>query len=153
VRDLDKELMEAIGQCTQVVMISCLHLGLEAAQPLGRFAWTQPNYKEPAESTLRIMRRESISYNHKSWLMTDYAEQIAALARAQKIDIRKAPDPSREVIQHQLLKARGAAGSDGYVVAFYCGHGIQEAPTEAGELWCYDRSFEQFIETGQGPSE
>lgn len=83
----------------------------------------------------------------------DYAEQIAALARAQKIDVRKAPDPTREVIQHQLLKARGAAGSDGYVVAFYGGHGIQEAPTEAGELWCYDRSFEQFIETGHGPSE
>lgn len=51
-------LIAAIGQCTQVVMISCLHLGLEAAQPLGRFAWTQPNAKEPAESTLRIMRRE-----------------------------------------------------------------------------------------------
>ena len=145
--------MKAIGQCTQVVMISCLHLGLESAQPLGRFAWTQPNAKEPAESTLRIMRRKFPLYNHEDWLITDYAEHIAAIARAQKIDVRKAPDPTREVIQHQLLKARGAAGSDGYVVAFYCGHGIQEAPTEAGELWCYDRSFEQFIETGQGPSE
>jgi hypothetical protein len=58
VEDL-RRLMVAIGQCTQVVMISCLHLGLEAAQPLGRFAWTQPNAKEPAESTLRIMRRKS----------------------------------------------------------------------------------------------
>jgi len=58
-----RELMKAIGQCTQVVMISCLHLGLEAAQPLGRFAWTQPNAKEPAESTLRIMRRKSTSYD------------------------------------------------------------------------------------------
>lgn len=49
----------AIGQCTQVVMISCLHLALEAAHPLGRFAWTLPNAKEPAETTLRIMRRRS----------------------------------------------------------------------------------------------
>jgi hypothetical protein len=47
----------AIGQCTQVVMISCLHLALEASHPLGRFAWTLPNAKEPAETTLRIMRR------------------------------------------------------------------------------------------------
>jgi hypothetical protein len=61
--DKGRELMKAIGQCTQVVMISCLHLGLEAAQPLGRFAWTQPNAKEPAESTLRIMRRKSSLYN------------------------------------------------------------------------------------------
>jgi hypothetical protein len=61
-----RELMKAIGQCTQVVMISCLHLGLEAAQPLGRFAWTQPNAKEPAESTLRIMRRRSTSYYLKT---------------------------------------------------------------------------------------
>jgi hypothetical protein len=56
-----RELTKAIGQCTQVVMISCLHLGLEAAQPLGRFAWTQPDAKEPAESTLRIMRRKFTS--------------------------------------------------------------------------------------------
>jgi regulator-associated protein of mTOR len=47
-------------------MISCLHLGLEAAQPLGRFAWTQPNAKEPAESTLRIMRRKFILYYHQT---------------------------------------------------------------------------------------
>jgi hypothetical protein len=52
----------AIGQCSQVVMISCLHLSHEAVQPPGRFAWTQPNSKEAAESTLRIMRRTSLTY-------------------------------------------------------------------------------------------
>jgi regulator-associated protein of mTOR len=100
-----------------------------------------------------IANHEAYVIPSNYWLMVDYAEQIAALARAQNIDVRKAPDPTREVIQHQLLKARGAAGSDGYIVAFHGGHGIQEAPTEAGELWCYDRSFEEFIETGHGPSE
>lgn len=52
-----------------------------------------------------------------------------------------------------MLKARETAGLDSYVVVFYAGHGIQEPPTDAGELWCYDKSFEQCIETNSGPSE
>jgi hypothetical protein len=69
------------------------------------------------------------------------------------MEVRKAPDPSRNVIQHHMLKARETAGLDSYVVVFYGGHGIQEPPTDAGELWCYDKSFEQCIESGTGPSE
>lgn len=56
-------------------------------------------------------------------------------------------------MQHHMLKAREAAGLNSYVVAFYGGHGIQEPPTEAGELWCYDVPFEHTVETGVGPSE
>lgn len=46
-----------LGQCSQVVMISCLHLSHEQAHTLGRFAWTHPSLKDPTESTLRIMKR------------------------------------------------------------------------------------------------
>ena len=35
----------------------------------------------------------------------------------------------------------------------YNGHGIQEPPTEAGELWSFDRSFEECTIDGTGPSE
>lgn len=38
-------------------------------------------------------------------------------------------------------------------MAFYSGHGIQEPPTEAGELWCYDKSFEECALDGSGPTE
>lgn len=82
-----------------------------------------------------------------------YAEQITDFSPQRKIDVRKVPDPSRDVIQHNVLKARQAAGPDSYVVSFYGGHGVQEPPTEAGELWCYDKSFEQCVDTNSGPTE
>jgi regulator-associated protein of mTOR len=68
-------------------------------------------------------------------------------------DVDQAPDPSRRVIQHHLQKARLAAGSNSYIAVVYLGHGIQEPPTEAGELWCYDRSFDESSADGTGPSE
>jgi hypothetical protein len=109
--------------------------------------------QQQRSSREHIKDHETYVTNLYAKLMIGYAEQIAALARVQKIDVRKAPDPTREVIQHHVLKARMAAGSDSYIVAFYGGHGIQESPTDAGELWCYDKSFEEFLETGVGPSE
>jgi hypothetical protein len=65
----------------------------------------------------------------------------------------QAPDPSKSSIQRNLQKARLAAGPNSYVAVLYSGHGIQEPPTEAGELWCYDRSFEECAQQGGGPSE
>lgn len=65
----------------------------------------------------------------------------------------QAPDPSKAAIQQQLQKARQAAGPDSYIAAIYCGHGIQEAPTDAGELWCYDVSFAECVKNGGSPSE
>ena len=66
---------------------------------------------------------------------------------------RSAPDPSKTTIRHHLERARFAAGPDSYIAVVYSGHGIQESPTEAGELWCYDVSFEDAIQGGAGPSE
>ena len=57
------------------------------------------------------------------------------------------------MIQHHLLKARRAAGLESYVAVLYIGHGIQEPPTEAGELWCYDLSFDECVQSGTDPSE
>ena len=65
----------------------------------------------------------------------------------------QSPDPSKASIQHNVQKARLAARSEDYIAIFYAGHGIQEPPTEAGELWCYDRSFEECAENGGGPAE
>lgn len=67
--------------------------------------------------------------------------------------VRTAPDPSKNSIQHHLQQARLAAGNDTYVAVLYSGHGIAEPPTEAGELWCYDRSFEECAREGGAPSE
>ncbi|KIS01270.1 dRaptor [Cryptococcus deuterogattii 2001/935-1] len=61
--------------------------------------------------------------------------------------------PSKLSIQHHLQKARQVAGLNSYVAVIYNGHGIQEPPTESGELWCYDRSFEECLQSGGGPSE
>ncbi|ORX34568.1 hypothetical protein BD324DRAFT_583305 [Kockovaella imperatae] len=61
--------------------------------------------------------------------------------------------PSKTTIRHHLERARYTAGSNSYVAVIYSGHGIQESPTEAGELWCYDVSFEDAIQGGPGPSE
>ena len=67
--------------------------------------------------------------------------------------MRLSADPSRQITQHHLLRSRQLAGPDPYVLAIYIGHGIQEPPTEAGEFWVYDRSFEETEADGQGPSE
>ena len=87
-----------------------------------------------------------------STLTSGYAQQLRDLSSS-SLNVRMAPDPSRHTIQHNLQKARMAAGKDGYIAVLYSGHGIQEPPTEAGELWCYDRSFEECVQQGGGPSE
>jgi hypothetical protein len=63
------------------------------------------------------------------------------------------PDPSRTTIQHHLLRSRQLAGPSAYIFAIYNGHGIQEAPTSAGELWSFDVSFEECQVHGTQPSE
>lgn len=78
---------------------------------------------------------------------------MQALAPQSDLTCRAAPDPSKATTQHHLQKARMAAGPDSYVAVLYCGHGVQEPPTEAGELWCYDRSFEECAKDHSGPSE
>jgi hypothetical protein len=70
-----------------------------------------------------------------------------------KADEEQVPDPNRAVIQHHLLRSRQLAGPDAYILAIYNGHGIQEAPTVAGELWSYDVSFEECQLQGTNPSE
>ncbi|ORY31945.1 raptor N-terminal caspase like domain-domain-containing protein [Naematelia encephala] len=130
----------ASGRCTQAVLLTCLYLSHEMAlREVGQYAWTTPVPKDPQGSMIRVMEQ--------------YASQLQACSFQMPVDVRTVPDPSKGTIQHHLQKARLAAGRDSYVAVLYCGHGIQEPPTEAGELWCYDRSFEECMQGGGGPSE
>jgi hypothetical protein len=48
------------GACSQAVLITCLHLShLTTLRDVGLYAWTLPLMKDHAESTMRIMKRES----------------------------------------------------------------------------------------------
>ncbi|KAL7421958.1 hypothetical protein Q5752_003730 [Cryptotrichosporon argae] len=84
--------------------------------------------------------------------MKAYQAQVESTA-ATPLAVRTLPDPSKGVIQHHLQRARLAAGPDDYVAVLYSAHGIQEPPTEAGELWCYDQAFDDCLAKGTGPSE
>ncbi|WWD17245.1 hypothetical protein CI109_101683 [Kwoniella shandongensis] len=129
-----------VAHCSQAVLITCLHLSHEMAlREVGMYAWTTPTRKDPMGSMTKIMKQ--------------YMQQLKALSKQSDLLCRAAPDPSKSVIQHHLQKARLAAGTDSYIAVLYNGHGIQEPPTEAGELWCYDRSFDDCLQNGGGPTE
>nr|XP_018262917.1 uncharacterized protein I303_04406 [Kwoniella dejecticola CBS 10117]OBR85075.1 hypothetical protein I303_04406 [Kwoniella dejecticola CBS 10117] len=145
------------GQCTQAVLITCLHLQHEMGmRDVGQYAWTTPVIKDPTGSMMRIMKRESgraKSDNGKSLYPKSVDIQLRILAKQANLDCRAAPDPSKLVIQHHLQRARQHAGQDNYVAVIYNGHGIEEPPTDQGELWCYDRGFDECLQSGGGPSE
>ena len=84
--------------------------------------------------------------------MTDICGQFKSLCQRRHLECKLLPDPSRAVIQATLAKARHSAGSS-YMAVYYTGHGIQEPPTQAGELWCYDVTFEDCIAQRTAPSE
>lgn len=51
--------LTSVGHCSQAVLITCLHLAHEtASRDVGMYAWTMPMIKDPAGSTMRIMKRE-----------------------------------------------------------------------------------------------
>ncbi|WVR07100.1 hypothetical protein IAU60_004139 [Kwoniella sp. DSM 27419] len=126
--------------CTQAVLVTCLHLAHETnLREVGTYAWTTPNPKDPTGSMRKIMKQ--------------YSHNLRTLSKECELSIKLAPDPSKTVIQHQLQRARQAAGQEGYIAVVYSGHGIQEPPTEQGELWCYDKAFDECLQSGTGPSE
>ncbi|KAK8864455.1 hypothetical protein IAR55_001704 [Kwoniella newhampshirensis] len=128
------------AHCSQAVLFTCLHLSHEMAlREVGLYAWMAPDVKDPLGSMTKIMKK--------------YIQQVKTLSNHAELQCRSAPDPSKSVIQHHLQKARLAAGPNSYVAVIYNGHGIQEPPTEAGELWCYDRDFDDCLRHGGGPSE
>jgi len=136
-----------------------------ALREVGLYAWTLPHVKDPVGSTLRIMKRPSEKRSGELVELIFRVQPTAPRSQFAHIPQRpngespivqlmsQVPDPSRTTIQHHLQKARLAAGQDGYIVVLYTGHGIQEPPTEAGELWCYDLSFEDCAQQGTNPSE
>ncbi|WWC89265.1 uncharacterized protein L201_004186 [Kwoniella dendrophila CBS 6074] len=131
---------QSSGDCTQAIFITCLHLSHEMSlRDVGQYAWMIPNVKDPMGSMMKIMKQ--------------YSQRVRSLSKHNVLDCRSAPDPSKVVIQHHLQRARQQAGPDNYITVFYNGHGIQEPPTEQGELWCYDRSFDECLQSGGGPSE
>ncbi|EIW67838.1 hypothetical protein TREMEDRAFT_32602 [Tremella mesenterica DSM 1558] len=137
-----------IEGCSQAVLVTCLHLSHEMAlREVGQYAWTTPMVKDPRGSMMRIMNGKSLAHS-----INKYTKQVENIAPQSGLNVRAAPDPSKTSIQQHLQKARLAAGPDSYVAVIYSGHGIQEPPTEAGELWCYDKSFEECV-NGGGPSE
>ncbi|WVW83973.1 hypothetical protein I302_105996 [Kwoniella bestiolae CBS 10118] len=128
------------GHCSQAVLITCLHLSHEMGlRDVGQYAWTTPMIKDPMGSMMKIMKQ--------------YSQQVRGLSKHSTLDCRTAPDPSKLVIQHHLQRARQQAAQNNYVAVIYNGHGIQEPPTEQGELWCYDRGFDECLQNGGGPSE
>ncbi|ODO09834.1 hypothetical protein I350_02053 [Cryptococcus amylolentus CBS 6273] len=128
-----------VSHCSQAVLITCLHLShWMAIRDIGQYGWTVPSIKDPIGSMVTIMKQ--------------YTKQMKDLSKHSDLTCRTAPDPSKIVIQHHLTKARMAAGLNSYVAVIYNGHGIQEPPTEAGELWCYDKDFGECLQSG-GPSE
>ncbi|WVQ80742.1 hypothetical protein IAT38_002847 [Cryptococcus sp. DSM 104549] len=138
--ELDTDRGAVVTHCSQAVLITCLHLSHEMAlREVGQYGWTTPVGKDPMGSMMKIMKK--------------YSSQVKALGRHSDMNCRSAPDPNKVVIQHHLQRARMAAGPNSYVAVVYNGHGIQEPPTEAGELWCYDRSFDDCLQNGGGPSE
>ncbi|OCF40386.1 hypothetical protein I317_05821 [Kwoniella heveanensis CBS 569] len=125
--------------CSQAVLITCLHLSHEMGQrDVGMYGWTTPMAKDPMGSMIKIMKQ--------------YSGHIRALSK-HDLSCRSVPDPSKTVIQHHLQRARLAAGQNSYVAVIYNGHGIQEPPTEQGELWCYDKGFDECLQSGSAPSE
>ncbi|WVQ99448.1 hypothetical protein IAU59_006583 [Kwoniella sp. CBS 9459] len=129
----------AASHCSQAVLITCLHLSHEMNQrDVGTYGWINPLVKDPMGSMIKIMKQ--------------YCGHIRALSK-HELNCRSAPDPSKTVIQHHLQRARLAAGHDSYVAVVYNGHGIQEPPTEQGELWCHDKGFDECLQSGSGPSE
>ncbi|OWZ61241.1 hypothetical protein AYX15_06537 [Cryptococcus neoformans] len=129
-----------VAHCSQAVLLPCLYLSHGMVlREVGMYAWTVPTVKDPTGSMMNIMKQ--------------YEKQIKAMSRHVDLRCRSVPDPSKLSIQHHLQKARQAAGLNSYVAVIYSGHGIQEPPTEAGELWCYDKSFEECLQSGGGPSE
>ncbi|KAE8537916.1 hypothetical protein D1P53_005977 [Cryptococcus gattii VGV] len=116
-----------VAHCSQVVLLSCLYLSHEMA--------------------LREKRKGADEEGE------EYEKQITAMSKHADLSCRSVPDPSKLSIQHHLQKARQAAGLNSYVAVIYNGHGIQEPPTESGEVWCYDKSFEECLQSGGGPSE
>ncbi|WWC94207.1 hypothetical protein V866_001047 [Kwoniella sp. B9012] len=143
----DNELVEVddrgsggAGHCSQAVLITCLHLSHEMGlRDVGQYAWTTPSVKDPMGSMMKIMKQ--------------YSQQIRGPSKHSTLDCRTVPDPSKLVIQHHLQRARQQAGPNNYVAVIYNGHGIQEPPTEQGELWCYDRGFDECLQNGGGPTE
>ncbi|WVF71505.1 hypothetical protein IAT40_006311 [Kwoniella sp. CBS 6097] len=136
--ELDSDRAAAL-HCSQAVLITCLHLSHEMGQrDVGLYGWTNPLVKDPMGSMIKIMKQ--------------YCGHIRALSK-HELNCRSAPDPSKTVIQHHLQRARLAAGQNSYVAVIYNGHGIQEPPTEQGELWCYDKGFDECLQSGTGPSE
>ncbi|WVQ72494.1 hypothetical protein IAR50_002049 [Cryptococcus sp. DSM 104548] len=128
-----------VSHCSQAVLITCLHLShWMAIRDIGQYGWTIPFIKDPTGSMVKIMKH--------------YTQQMKGLSKHSDVNCRTAPDPSKIIIQHHLTKARMAAGLHSYVAVVYNGHGIQEPPTEAGELWCYDKDFGESLQSG-GPSE
>lgn len=48
----------AVGHCSQAVLLSCLYLSHEMAfRDVGMYAWTVPAVKDPTGSMMRIMER------------------------------------------------------------------------------------------------
>nr|ODN88217.1 dRaptor [Cryptococcus depauperatus CBS 7841] len=135
-----------VAHCSQAVLITCLHLSHEMTlREVGAYGWTIPLAKDLSASMLKIMKR--------TLYLIEYSQQVKSLCKYSDLNCRLAPDPSKLVIQHHLQKARLGAGLHSYVAVIYNGHGIQEPPTEAGELWCYDKSFDECLQNGGGPSE